>query len=85
MKYVNIIRRINKIDTAISAAPTHDKYDDIVDALFNKRDMLVTQLKRYKNCPDKTNQELRKEYYGRRKQLRLACKLLNVDYFRIFH
>lgn len=83
MKYVHTIRRITALDKAIRKAPNTEKYDDILDALFDKRDMLVSHLKQYIRCPDRTDYELRKAYYYRRKQLQLACKLLNVDYYRV--
>lgn len=83
MNYVNTIRRIIKIDEAIDRVPNEDRFDDIIDKLFDKRDALVKSIKDYIKCPDRTNKELRHCSFIRRKQVQLACRLLGVDYYRI--
>lgn len=84
MKYVNIIRRIVSIDNALHRIPMdNDRFDEIDDRLWNKRKELAQSLKDYTRCPDRTNKELRHHYYGHRKQVKLACRLLGADYDKV--
>lgn len=83
MNYVNIIRRIIKIDEAIDRIPWNDKYDDVYENLCNKRDLLVASIKEYLKCPDRTVRELRVRSLQRKKQVKLACQLLSVNYYSI--
>lgn len=84
MNYVNTIRRIIAIDKGIERIDAfNDRYDAIWNKLEDKRDLLVKSIKDYIKCPDRTNKELRHRTFIRRKQVRLACALLGVDYFRI--
>lgn len=89
MKYVHSIRRIMMLDNAINRLMTHDsyydteRYDDIEVRLWAKRKMLSESLKEFTLCPDRTNRELRRYYANRRNQVKLACKLLGVDYYEI--
>lgn len=78
MKYINIIRRIMKIDAAVERIPNADRYDDILDRLYDKRDELVGQLKAWIKGSDS-----RVVRYQHRKQLITACRLMGVDYYRI--
>ena len=80
--YVNAIRRITKIDEAIDRAPNADKFDDILDKLFDKRDTLVASIKAYIKTPVRNDSTFFQSGV-RRKQVRLACKLLGVDYHRV--
>lgn len=85
MKYVNTIRRIIAINNGISRIINRDdeRYDELWDSLEDKRDILVKSIKDYIKCPDRTNKELRYRAFIRRKQVNLACKYLDVDYYRI--
>lgn len=85
MNYVNTIRRIIAIDNGISRIINRDdeRSDSIWDKLEDKRDALVKSIKDYIKCPDRTNKELRHRTVIRRKQVKLACRYLNVDYYRI--
>ena len=76
MKYVNAIRRIKAINEAIDRTPNDDRYDDLVDRLLDKRDILRAEIKAYKRNGNKGN---------RRKQIMLACKLLRISYFDLMH
>lgn len=84
MKYVNALRRIARLNDAISNAPTTEKYDDIVNKLFDKRDILKAQLRAYTHCPDRTNQYLRRLAFQRRKQVKLACRILRINYYTLY-
>ena len=81
MKYVNILRRLQKINDAIANAPLPEKYDDVIDKLLDKRDLLKAQLRTYTHCPDRTNPELRMVFCLHRKQVKLACRLLRINYY----
>ena len=90
MKYVNIIRRISMLNAALHrswntdhAEPYEDRIYDIEDRLRAKRKELSQSLKDYITCPDRTNRELRRYYANRRRQVKLACRLLHIDYDRI--
>ena len=89
MKYVRTIRRIMMLDVALDRINNNDncwntdRYDDIEDRLWDKRKMLSQSIREYTQCPDRTNRELRRYYANRRKQVKLACKLLGVDYYEI--
>lgn len=89
MKYVSIIRRILSIDNALSRLPLHDsyydteRYDDIEDRLWNKRKELAQLISEYTSCPDRTNKELRRHYYGHKNQVKLACRLLGADFYKV--
>ena len=78
MKFVNIIRRIVKIDEALERIPNADRYDDILDRLYDKRDELVAQLKAWRKGSDS-----RTVRCLHRKQLITACRLMGVEYYRI--
>lgn len=78
MKFVSVIRRIKAIIDAIDRAPNEDKYDGVIDRLFDKLDILRAELKAYKRNG-------RGEYANRRKQILLACKLLGVSYYNVMH
>ena len=82
MKYVNTLRRIVAIDNALLRIdPFNDAYDEIWDKLWDKRKALVKSIKDYARCPDRTSEELRKITYVRRKQVKLACRYFNIDYY----
>ena len=89
MKYVNAIRRIMTIDRAIENLSDHDgfyttnRWDEIEDRLWDKRKQLSDALNGYLHCPDRTDKALRHHYYGRRKQVQLACKLLGADFYKV--
>lgn len=78
MKYVSVIRRIKAIINALERTPNEDKYDDIIDRLFDKLDILRSEIKAYKYNG-------RGEYANRRKQILTACKLLGVSYYNVMH
>ena len=73
MEIVRTLKRIIAINKAIDKIPNVEKYDDIYNRLWDKKDALVAMLKEYKNSPDG---EVRKI---RRKNWKLACKYLNVN------
>lgn len=84
MKYINTLRRIVKINEALDRIDELDeRYDDIWNKLWDKRDAFVKSIKDYIRCPDKTDKELRRKSYIRRKQVLLACRYLNIDYYRL--
>ena len=85
MKYVNAINRITAIDKGISRIINRndERCDEIWDKLEDKRDVLVKSIKDYLRCPDRTDKELRRRSFVRRKQVKVACRLLNVDYYKI--
>lgn len=84
MKYVNVIRRIIAIDKGLLRIDFFDeKYDDIWFKLLDKRSALVKSIKDFTECPDRTNKELRYKSFLYRKQVRLACRLLGVDYYKV--
>ena len=83
MSYVKTIRRIIKIDEALGRIPWDDKYDEVYERLCDKRDLLVASIKEYLKCPDRTVRELRVRSYQRKKQVKLACQLLKVDYYTV--
>ncbi len=83
MKYVNVIRRIIKIDTVLQKIPCDEKYDNVWELLCDRRDYLVKSIREYMKCPDRTNQELRKASYQRKKQIKKTCELLKVNYYRV--
>ena len=78
MKYVNAIRRIKAINDAIDRTPNDDKYDDIIDRLFDKLDVLRAEIKAYQRNG-------RGDFANRRKQILTACKLLNISYYDLMH
>lgn len=80
MKYVRLIRRIDMINRAIDRMPdicSDERYDDIFDALWYKRGVLIRELRRYIKGNDTTYNEAR---FCRRRQVKLACRLLGIDY-----
>lgn len=83
MKYINIIRRITLINKAIDRVPDAEAYDNIANRLFDKKDILVKSLKDYIKCLDMTDKEQRRTSAVKRRQLKLACRLLNSDYYSI--
>lgn len=84
MKYINTLRRIVKINEALDRIDELDeRYDDIWEKLWDKHDALVKSIKDYIRCPDRTNNELRYRTFIRRKQVMLACRYLNIDYYRL--
>lgn len=91
MNYVKTLRKISIIDKALDNIIAlsfvddeyDDEYDNISDHLFDRRDALVKSIKDYIRCPDRTNKELRYRTYIRRKQIKLACRYLNIDYYRL--
>lgn len=89
MKYVNVIRRIIAIDHALETLCDHagfyttDRWDEIEDRLWDKRKQLSDVLNGYLHCPDRTDKELRHRYCEHRKQVKLACRILGVDFYRV--
>ena len=83
MKYVNIIRRIANLNNAIHRIPTDERYDEVYFRLTDKRSQLRDSLRDYSYCLDRTDREALRFYYARRKQVKLACQLLGVDYHAI--
>lgn len=83
MKYVSTIRRIIKLDEAISRAPTTERYDEIVERLLDKRDMLSRSIREYAAYSHSADRAVRRACIYRRKQVNLACTLLGVDYYKI--
>lgn len=83
MNYVSIIRRIIKLDEAIARTPNAERYDDIIERLFDKRDMLSRSIKEYAAYIYSADRAIRKACIIRRKQVKLACTLLGVDYHKI--
>ena len=88
MKYVNTIRRIAMLSKALHRSWNTDHSEYYEDRIFDaedraaaKRRELIQSLRNYVTCPDRTNRELRRQYANRRKQVKLACKLLGVDYY----
>ena len=83
MKYVSTIRRIIKLDEAIARTPYTERYDDIAERLLDKRDMLSRSIKEYAAYSYSTDRAVRRACIIRRKQVKLACTLLGVDYHNI--
>lgn len=83
MKYVSVIRRIIAIDKALARIPEEERYDDVWERLYDKRDTLAKSLKDYIKRPNLANKELRHAWYIRRKQVILACTLLHVDFHKV--
>lgn len=83
MKYVNIIRRIDNLNKAILRIPLDERYDELYFSIDDKRRQLRDSLRVYIHCPDRTDRELRRRYSAHRKQVKLACQLLGVDYHAI--
>ena len=84
MKYVRLIRRIDMINRAIDRIPDicyDERYDDIFDALWYKRGVLISELRRYIKGNDiiYTKDDIKARAY-RRRQVKLACRLLGIDY-----
>jgi hypothetical protein len=81
MKYVRLIRRIDMINRAVDRTPDDDRHEALLDALWVKRVMLIKELKGYimggDTAFDNINREAR---YCRRRQVKLACKLLDIRY-----
>jgi len=75
MKLVNTIKRINALNKAMNRMPCTEKYYDIYDKLYDKREELRNSLRAWrKEYP--IGSEIRK---ARRHQLELACRLLDVN------
>ncbi len=91
MNYVHTLRQIVKINEALDnimalsfmSEDSFDEYDNIFNRLYDIRDTLVKSIKDYIKCPDRTNEELRYRTFIRRKQVKLACRYLNIDYYRL--
>lgn len=75
---VKTIKRINTLNKGIIRIPTDDKYDDIYDKLIEKRESLVTNIKMWIH-----EDGLLRTRGNRRKQIKLACKLLGIDSYAI--
>lgn len=74
MKLVNTIKRINILNKAMDRMPCTEKYYDIYDKLYDKREELRNDLRAWrKEYP--IGSEIRK---ARRHQIELACRLLGV-------
>ena len=80
MKYVNIIRRIDLLNKAMDRTPDDDRHEDIMDAIWDKRKALIKELKGYIKGNDTIGS---KAVSCRRHQVKLACKLLGVDYHTV--
>lgn len=82
MKIVRTIKRIIALDKANRRIPTGKAFDDNYFALWekicDKRETLSSDIKNYINFPDD-----RKDRHIRRKCVKLACNILNVDYYSI--
>lgn len=75
MKLVNTIKRINALNKAMERMPITEKYYDIYNKLYDKREELRKDLSTWrKEYP--IGSEIRK---ARRHQLELACRLLGVS------
>lgn len=90
MKYVNTIRRIAMLSKALHRSQNADHDEHYEDRIFDAEDRVIAKryelsrsLRNYVTCPDRTNRELRRQYANRRKQVKLACRLLGVDYYGI--
>lgn len=75
MKLVNTIKRINALNKAMERMPYTEKYYDIYDKLYNKREELRKGLIAWRT-EYPISSEIRK---ARRHQLDLACRLLGVN------
>ena len=81
MKLVNTIKRIDALNKAMERMPLTEKYYDIYDKLYDKREELRKGLIAWrKEYP--LGSELRR---ARRQQLELACRLLGVNKHYITH
>ena len=80
MMYVNLIRRIDLLNKAVDRTPDDDRHEKILDAVWDKRVMLVNELKSYirENAPIGSA-----ERYIKRKQVKTACRLLNINYHSV--
>lgn len=83
MEIVKTIKRIIALDKADKRIPVKKSLEDdtlfaIWGSIVDKRELLSNNLKSYINAPDD-----RRERYIRRKCVKLACKLLSVDYYRV--
>ena len=75
MKLVNTIKRIIALNKAIDRMPITEKYDDIYDKLWDKREGLRKSLRAWRSeYPE--GSEIRR---ARRHQFELACRLLGVS------
>lgn len=77
MGYVRLIRRIDMINRACDRIPDDDRHESIFDALWYKRTALIKELKAYIKGNDTTYNEAR---FCRRRQVKLACRLLGIRY-----
>ena len=81
MGYVSIIRRILLLESALKRANEYSyrhEDTDIDFEIIDKIDLLKSQLKKwYESSVDK------KERRARRNQLKLACRLLNTDFYQL--
>ena len=78
MEIVKTIKRIALLNNALDRIPFDDRYDDIWDSIMDKRAALNASLRAYIN--DESFGNTRRQ---RRQQIRLACKLLNLDKHQI--
>lgn len=84
MEIVKTLRRMLALRDGIKRCPvTDDRYDDVLDALEDKYDELHKTLRVYRVCSDKTNREERIKAHYRRKAVDLACRYLNIDWYRL--
>lgn len=75
MKLVNTIKRINALNKAMERMPITEKYYDIYNKLYDKREELRKDSSTWrKEYP--IGSEIRK---ARRHQIELACRLLKVN------
>ena len=72
---VKTIKRINALNNGIIRTPNDDKYDDIYFKLVDKRNELYENLKLWMYEQGRLCTLSR----GRRAQIKLACKLLNIN------
>ena len=78
MEIVKTVKRINALNKAAERISDLDKYFDVWDRILDKKDLLIAELKAYARSDSN-----RKNTIRRWKNIKLACKLLNLEYYRI--